>query len=134
MNFIDFLNSGYIKISDVLDILIIWFLLYSLLRFLRGSRAMQIAVGLSALFVANIFAQRLQLTVLSNIIGSLFSIIPIAIIVLFQEEIRRLLASIGRTPFLNRKLEGETTNLAVIFSNGHQFQRGPHWCDFRVRG
>lgn len=88
--------------QDILDILIIWFVIYQLFRFLHGTRTKQMAFGLFALFAAQIMADKFQLMVVSQTIGSLFSIIPVAIIVLFQREIRRVLASIGSNPFVSR--------------------------------
>ena len=113
--FFEFLNLRAIRFWDVLDILIVWFLIYSIFRFIQGSRAMQMALGLLALFLAQIVSIRLNLVVLSKIIGSLFAIIPIAIIVLFQDEIRRVLASLGRSPFARPKSAGSNEVLNVIF-------------------
>jgi len=113
--FFEFLNLRAIRFWDVLDILIVWFLIYSIFRFIQGSRAMQMALGLLALFLAQIVSIRLNLVVLSKIIGSLFAIIPIAIIVLFQDEIRRVLASLGRSPFARSKAAGSNEVLNVFF-------------------
>lgn len=76
---------------------------------------MQMALGLLALFLAQIVSLQLNLVVLSKIIGSLFAIIPIAIIVLFQDEIRRVLASLGRSPFAKTKYAGTNEVLEVVF-------------------
>lgn len=112
--FFEFLNLRTIRIWDVMDILIVWFLIYSIFRFIQGSRAMQMALGLLALFLAQIVSLRLNLVVLSKIIGSLFAIIPVAIIVLFQEEIRRVLASLGRSPFARAKTAGSNEVLTIV--------------------
>lgn len=110
----EFLNLRTIRIWDVFDILIVWFLIYSIFRFIQGSRAMQMALGLLALFLAQIVSVRLNLVVLSKIIGSLFAIIPIAIIVLFQDEIRRVLASLGRSPFARTKSANSSEIMVTI--------------------
>lgn len=111
-----------LKATDLLDILIIWFVLYNLFRFIRGSRALQMAFGLLALFMAQIIAQRFNLVVVSETIGSLFSIIPIAIIVLFQDEVRRVLASIGTSPWAKANMT-ESTYLDRIFQAVHHFSQ-----------
>jgi len=86
-----------IGIADLVDILTVAILIYALLVLLRGSRAMQMLWGILIIaglyFVANIF----NLITLSNILGNLLAFLPIAIIVLFQQEIRRMLTAFGST-------------------------------------
>ena len=77
-----------IQFWDILDIAIMWLLIYNLLKLIHGTRAMQMAMGIVALFVIQVVADFLKMTVLSSIVSSLFTIIPIAIIVLFENEIR----------------------------------------------
>jgi len=113
-DFWDSLTIPQLKISDIVDILIVWFVFYSLLRFLKGSRARQMILGLLALFLLQIAAELFNLISLSTLIGSLFNIIPIAIIVLFQEEIRRVLVSIGTNPF-NATVGARSSVLDSIF-------------------
>ena len=86
-----------ISIADLVDILTVAILIYALLVLLRGSRAMQMLWGILIIaglyFLATIF----KLITLSNILGNLLSFLPIAIIVLFQQEIRRMLTAFGST-------------------------------------
>ncbi len=86
-----------ISIADLVDILTVAILIYALLVLLRGSRAMQMLWGILIIaglyFLATIF----NLITLSNILGNLLSFLPIAIIVLFQQEIRRMLTAFGST-------------------------------------
>jgi len=96
MQIFEFLRLRVPGITDVLDILIMWGLFYWVLKIIYRTRAMQMALGLIALFLIQALAEFSQLTVLSKAIGSLFTIIPIAVIVLFQNEVRMALASIGR--------------------------------------
>lgn len=102
LDFIDFFRIREVQPKDIIDVFIVWFIIYQLLKFLSGTRTKQMAFGLMSLFVAQILAEQFQLNVISKTIGSLFNIIPIAIIVLFQREIRRVLASIGSNPFSNK--------------------------------
>ena len=120
-SFLDYFSIRPITIWDIIDILIMWLIVYSLFKFMRGRRTMQIAVGLFALFTAQLLAQRFHLVVVNMTIGSMFNIIPVAIIVLFQDEIRRVLASIGTTSFFNRSATQNTVldnafNAAVTLS------------------
>jgi diadenylate cyclase len=83
---------------DAVDILIVAFLLYSVLNLIRGTRAMQISLGLLILIGLNFVARALQLPALEMVSGQLLFYLPFAIIVLFQHEIRRALASVARKP------------------------------------
>lgn len=93
---------------DAVDILIVAIILYNILTLIRGTRAMQMLVGLLALFAANIVAEQIRFAALEQLSGALLLYIPFAIIVLFQHEIRRALATFGRTPITS--LFGEQRN------------------------
>lgn len=83
---------------DVIDILLVAIIVYNLLLLIRGTRAVQVLLGLvlvGALYYVSRFA---NLPTLESLLGSLLIVLPIAIIVLFQQEIRRALASFGSNP------------------------------------
>ncbi|MDJ0838239.1 MAG: diadenylate cyclase CdaA [Acidobacteriota bacterium] len=111
----DLFNSQGLSIWDLFDLLIIWFIIYSLFRFMRGRRTMQMAIALFVLFTAYFLADALQLVVVHQIISSLLSIIPVAIIVLFQDELRRILASLVSTSFFRSSAKTSQTVLENIF-------------------
>lgn len=87
---------------DFLDIFLVAIVIYNLLLLIRGTRAVQILLGISFIGVAYFMARAFQLLTLQRIIENLSLFLPLAIIVLFQHEIRRALASFGRNPLLNR--------------------------------
>lgn len=88
--------------TDLVDIAIVGFLFYNLLLLIRGTRAVQMLLGLFAVVAVYQVAKIVHLRTLEKIIESFFILLPIAIIVLFQDEIRRALANIGRNPLLVR--------------------------------
>jgi diadenylate cyclase len=88
--------------TDFVDIAIVAFLFYNLLLLIRGTRAVQMLLGLFAVVAVYQIAKIARLRTLETIIESFFILLPIAIIVLFQDEIRRALANIGRNPLLVR--------------------------------
>lgn len=88
--------------TDLVDIAIVAILFYNLLLLIRGTRAVQILLGLFAVVAVYQLAKVAHLRTLETIIESFFLLLPIAIIVLFQDEIRRALANIGRNPLLVR--------------------------------
>jgi len=87
---------------DFLDIVLVAVVIYNLLLLIRGTRAVQILLGISFIGVAYFIARAFELLTLRTIIENLSLFLPFAIIVLFQHEIRRALASFGRNPLLNR--------------------------------
>ncbi len=86
-----------VSIADVADILTVTFLIYALLVLLRGTRAMQMLWGIVIILGLYLAASALNLITLSTILSKLLVFLPIAIIVLFQQEIRRMLTAFGST-------------------------------------
>jgi diadenylate cyclase len=87
---------------DLVDILLVAVVVYNLLLLIRGTRAVQILLGI--LFVGTSFylARMAGLNTLETILEKFLIVLPFAILVLFQHEIRRALASFGRNPFWRR--------------------------------
>ncbi len=83
---------------DAVDILAVTLIAYTLLRLIRGTRAMQMAVGLLIVFLAYQTAVWLNLVALRGVLRTLIFYLPFLIIVLFAQELRRALAAFGRTP------------------------------------
>lgn len=89
------------NLSIVLDVLIIWYLVYRLIMLIRGTKAVQLAKGIVFIFIVRIIAGLLQLHALTYIVDQIVSWAVIGIIVIFQPEIRRGLERLGRTQFFN---------------------------------
>jgi diadenylate cyclase len=84
---------------DLLDILIVSLVIYEVLKLIRGTRAVQMAIG-GGVFVALFFGSRWSHLETANwIIRNAAAYMPFAVIVLFQSDIRRALAHLGRAPF-----------------------------------
>jgi diadenylate cyclase len=84
---------------DLLDIGLVSVLLYELLLLIRGTRAVQMALGGSFLIGLYFVSRWLQLETVNWVIRNLAAYVVIAVIVLFQSDIRRALAHFGRAPF-----------------------------------
>jgi diadenylate cyclase len=82
-------------LRDILDIFLVYYIVYRALLVLRGTRAMQVGVGLAMVFVLYIVAQLLQLVTVLNIMGALISSMILIIVVVFQNDIRRGLQRVG---------------------------------------
>lgn len=85
--------------ADFIDVLIVAYVFYRLLLLIQRTRAVRMAVGLVLLAGFWYAAQRLGLTTVDWLLRNAFAYIVFAIIVLFQNEIRRMLTTLGRTPF-----------------------------------
>jgi diadenylate cyclase len=94
------LTNLQVSISDLADIVTVALLVYALLVLLKGTRAMQMLWGIAIILGLYLVARSLNLITLSTILSNLLVFLPIAIIVLFQQEIRRMLAAFGSTAFL----------------------------------
>jgi len=97
------LNTLQVSLADVADVFVVTLLLYALLVLLRGTRAMQMLWGILIIAGLYIFSRALDLITLSTILGNLLAFLPIAIIVLFQREIRSMLAAFGSKSLLRWK-------------------------------
>ena len=86
--------------QDILDIVLVSFLLYRLLLFIKGTKAVQMLIGIGVLLLVSLLSGYTGLYTMDWIIQSFWAQIVIALIVLFQPEIRRALAQMGETPFL----------------------------------
>jgi uncharacterized protein (TIGR00159 family) len=85
---------------DGLDIFLVYYVVYRALLVLRGTRAMQVGVGLGVVFVLYLVAQTLQLITVLSILSALISSIILIIVVVFQNDIRRGLMRVGSRAWL----------------------------------
>jgi diadenylate cyclase len=81
---------------DAVDILLVSVIVYRVLVMFKGTRAVQMVIGLGALVAASVLAQSLELHGLQFILDSLWSLWVIVLVVLFQPELRRALAWVGQ--------------------------------------
>src|SRR3990170_6912561 len=110
---LDFLSSALRRPPvgwwDLLDIAIVSILIYEFLKLIRGTRAVQMAVG--SLLVIGLFyvSQLAPLQTLNWLIRNALVYVAFAAIVIFQSDIRRALAHFGQAPFFRLFLRGEGT-------------------------
>lgn len=108
---------NYIKIlrvSDVIDILIVAIAIYLLLMNLKGTRAIQLLKGIAVALAVYLLSDILKLTTVKYILGQIFTIATFAICVIFQPELRNLLEKVGRLKL------GNFIDLAFDTSNNEE--------------
>lgn len=103
------LNRPQVSAWDVIDILIVSVLIYEALKLIRGTRAMQMAIGSLLVLVLLYASQRFPLRTVGWLIRNLLAYVAIAAIVLFQADIRRALSHLGRAPFFRYLGRSERT-------------------------
>jgi len=86
--------------QDLVDIILMSIILYRLLLIIKGTRAAQMLIGLGVLLFASLVSRYFELYTVDWLIQSFWAQIVIAIIIIFQPEIRRALAQMGETQFL----------------------------------
>ncbi len=87
--------AHYRLFSDTVDIALVYYLLYRLLLLIKGTRAFQMLIGIGLLVLMFIASQVFEFYTLDWIIHSFWSQIVLAVVILFQPEIRRTLAKVG---------------------------------------
>jgi diadenylate cyclase len=87
---------------DALDILIVAFAIYQIILAVRGTRAFQMLLGLALLYVASWVSLRIGLVTVNWALSNLLAVWLLLVIILFQPELRRALASMGRRGSLLR--------------------------------
>ena len=101
-------NFGW---RDILDIIIVAFIIYRVITLIKGTGAFQVLVGLIIVFAIFLFAVIFKLYATEYIFGNFLSSIIIVIIVLFRNEIRRALIEVGKNPFAVAQNKLERVNL-----------------------
>jgi diadenylate cyclase len=98
--------------TSVIDILVVAALIYQLLLIIRGRRAAYVLSGLWVLAIVYLIAKYAHLELLRSVLAALAPYTAIAVIVMFQSELRRLLARIGRSRWLG--LGGQLERREVV--------------------
>jgi uncharacterized protein (TIGR00159 family) len=118
------LSSFNFTFFDVLDVLIVAIIIYQLYNLIRGTIAANIFIGLAIICAMYYLVDALQMHLLTKILGKFMDVGILALIIVFQQEIRRFLLLVGKNASLQRnkawwqyffgKAESEKNNLARI--------------------
>ena len=91
-----------IRVVDLLEIGLVAYILYKLYQLMRGTIAVQIFVGILALYLIQLIVTAADMTILRALFGSISEVFVLAVIILFQPEIRRLLLLLGQNPLVRQ--------------------------------
>ena len=98
--------GAWSSIRNVVDIVIVWYLLYNLLLIVKGTRAVQLMKGLAVIAGVKFISYMFGLITLDWIMNLVIQWGVVGAIIVFQPEIRRGLEHIGRSNFFSRKSSG----------------------------
>ncbi|HZY80666.1 MAG TPA: diadenylate cyclase CdaA [Cyclobacteriaceae bacterium] len=98
------LHIGFLEISwvDFIDIALVAILLYHVYKLIRGSLAVNIFLGILALYLIFLVVRAAQMELLTTILGTFIGVGVTAMLIIFQPELRKFLLVIGRTTEFNR--------------------------------
>jgi diadenylate cyclase len=97
----------------VVEILILTVAFYYAFMFIRGTRGWPVVIGFAVILGVTLLSQRFELEVLSYLLQYFFAILAVAVLVIFQPELRRILAELGNLPFFYTARE-QRENIEVI--------------------
>lgn len=94
---INFINS--LRWQDIIDILIVTVIIYRIILLIRGTRAVQMLIGIVVITIIYFISRELDLLTLNWLLRTFLSSIFLIVIIVFQRDIRRVLTQVGKTPF-----------------------------------
>ena len=99
--------------KPIVEIATLWFVIYEIMLFFEGRRALQVLRGIIILLVAFFLFQKLELQVLDWLFTKLFGISVIALLIIFHPEIRQGLARLGQRNLFSTTLREEDLDLIL---------------------
>ena len=107
------LRRPRLGVWDIVDILVVSILIYEVLKLIRGTRAVQMALGAAFLVLLFYGSRWSHLETVNWLVRNLVGYIVFAVIVLFQSDIRRALAHLGRGPFFRYFAKAESAEESI---------------------
>jgi diadenylate cyclase len=90
------------SLADIVDILLVWYVIYKVINLIRGTKAVQLLKGIFVILLVKFISDNLGFNTLSWIMGNVITWGFLAIIIIFQPELRRALEQLGRGKFFSR--------------------------------
>jgi diadenylate cyclase len=120
------LIASQIRVQDLIDLFLVWIVVYQILQLTKRSGAVQILSGLGILAVAYLISIWLDLFTFNWLLEKFFSNLFLIVVILFQAEIRAVLAQIAANPFLYNATRAEETHTLEEVAKGaiHLAQKG----------
>lgn len=107
---------------NILDIVVVWFLIYKVFSLVQGTRAIQLVKGIAMIFIIRIISGFLGLNTVSWLMNQVITYGVIAAIIIFQPEVRRGLEHLGRGSMFKKNNKSERKDEAMVRSFDHAIQ------------
>lgn len=107
-----------IRVWDLVDMFLVWLVVYRILLLIRQTRAIQMLSGLGILAITYVSSTWLDLFTIKWLLEKFFDNLFVIVVVLFQNEIRKALAHIGRNPFFSGVSVVEETQIIEELAKG----------------
>jgi diadenylate cyclase len=126
MPFTDFTFTK--SLANIVDIILVWYVIYKLINLIRGTKAVQLLKGIIVILIVRVISEFLGLRTLSWIMQQAINWGFLAIIIIFQPELRRALEQLGRGKFFSRSSSSddndqEKTVEAIIKATDYMAKR-----------
>lgn len=117
----DFLSKDFI--INIIDILVVWYLVYRLIMLVKGTKAVQLLKGVAVFIVIRILSEIIGLHTLSWLMNQVIMYGVIAAVVIFQPEVRRGLEHLGRSSFFrtSKSEQQEDEKMILAFDKAIQY-------------
>ena len=112
------LITSQLRLQDLLDLALVWLVIYQILQLTKRSGAVQILSGLGILAVAYLVSIWLELFTFNWLLEKFFANLFLIVVILFQAEIRAALAQIGANPFFYNVSKAEETHILEEIAKG----------------
>lgn len=125
LNMVLGLTIGFLELRwiDIVDVLLVGYLMYQIYKLIRGSVALKIFIGIISIYVIYQIVSSLGMEMLSGILGQFVGVGGLAALILFQQEIRKILLLIGKSSFISE--EGLFRNIFSGSANRDNLQLMP---------
>jgi len=117
-----------IKLIDIIDIILVAIIFYQLYKLIRGTAALSIFIGIFIIYMFWLIVKALNMELLGALMGQVIGVGVIALIIVFQQEVRRFLLAIG-----NRYMKRRRLSLGKIFSTVEEETGSPKEAEEIVR-
>ncbi|HUX96303.1 MAG TPA: diadenylate cyclase CdaA [Bacteroidales bacterium] len=117
-----------IKILDIIDIVLVAFILFQLYRLIRGTAAFSIFLGIFLIYLSWLLVKTLHMELISGLLGQVIGVGAIALIIVFQQEVRRFLLVLG-----NRYMTRSRFPFSRFFTSESEGQETPGLAEEIVR-
>lgn len=115
-----FIGFVEVKFVDILDVMFVTVLLYQVYKLMRGSVAIRVFLGFLSLYLLFLVVKAANMELLTSILGQFMGVGVLAVIILFQQEIRKFLLLLGRTPVFS---EGSLLQSIRFWATAHAATR-----------